>query len=186
MRRRILYLLALGGACALQPLHAQSAGVTADLLKQVDQAESKFTRLADALSIEQYSWRPEKGVRSVQEVLLHVAVDNYFIPLLMGVPAPAAVKISSTTDFAALGAFEKQSLSKEATIAEVKASFEHLRKALNSIPESRMSEQLKVFGTDFTMRQFMILATTHMHEHLGQLIAYARSNHVVPPWSQGN
>ena len=27
-------------------------------------------------------------------------------------------------------------------------------------------------------------ATTHLHEHLGQLIAYARSNGVVPPWSR--
>jgi hypothetical protein len=29
-------------------------------------------------------------------------------------------------------------------------------------------------------------AMADMHEHLGQLIAYARSNHGVPPWSAGN
>jgi hypothetical protein len=30
------------------------------------------------------------------------------------------------------------------------------------------------------------VAMNDMHEHLGQLIAYARTNHVVPPWSIGN
>jgi hypothetical protein len=29
-----------------------------------------------------------------------------------------------------------------------------------------------------------ILTVGHLHEHLGQLIAYARSNNVVPPWSK--
>jgi hypothetical protein len=29
-----------------------------------------------------------------------------------------------------------------------------------------------------------IAATTHLHEHLGQLIAYARSNNVTPPWTK--
>jgi hypothetical protein len=31
--------------------------------------------------------------------------------------------------------------------------------------------------------ELWVLTTTHLHEHLGQLIAYARSNGVVPPWS---
>jgi uncharacterized damage-inducible protein DinB len=34
-----------------------------------------------------------------------------------------------------------------------------------------------------TVRGALLLATTHMHEHLGQSIAYARTIGVVPPWS---
>jgi hypothetical protein len=30
----------------------------------------------------------------------------------------------------------------------------------------------------------MLATVTHLHEHLGQLIAYARSNNVEPPWSR--
>jgi hypothetical protein len=30
----------------------------------------------------------------------------------------------------------------------------------------------------------MLGTVTHIHEHLGQLIAYARQNKVTPPWSQ--
>jgi uncharacterized damage-inducible protein DinB len=163
-------------------LHAQNATWAADVIKSTSEAEEKFVGLANALS-DKYSWRPGEGVRSVQEVLMHVAADNYFIPAAMGVPAPAATRITAT-DYAAMQAFEKQALSKDATVAAVKTSFEHLRKALGSIPEARMNESIKVFGMDFTVRQFMILTTTHLHEHLGQLIAYARTNSIKPPWSR--
>ncbi len=30
----------------------------------------------------------------------------------------------------------------------------------------------------------VLISMADMHEHLGQLIAYARTNHVVPPWSR--
>jgi hypothetical protein len=37
----------------------------------------------------------------------------------------------------------------------------------------------------FTRDQIIAeVETTHLHEHLGQLIAYARSNNVTPPWSK--
>ena len=35
-----------------------------------------------------------------------------------------------------------------------------------------------------TTRGVWIVTATHLHEHLGQLIAYARSNNVTPPWSK--
>jgi hypothetical protein len=43
--------------------------------------------------------------------------------------------------------------------------------------------ELSVFGSSMTGLDLWVLTTTHLHEHLGQLIAYARSNGVVPPWS---
>jgi uncharacterized damage-inducible protein DinB len=182
MRRHafpVLLLLALVAPEA----SAQTPALTNDLIKTVNEAEQKFIGLGNALSAEQWNWRPGPGVRSVQEVLLHIAADNYFIPAAMGVAAPAATKITAT-DFAAMQAFEGQKLSREATIAELKTSFEHLRKAMASFPESRMNDPIKVFGQDFTTRAFLILATTHLHEHLGQMIAYARTNNVKPPWSR--
>jgi len=40
-----------------------------------------------------------------------------------------------------------------------------------------------MFGNDITERAAFLNALTHLHEHLGQSIAYARMNGVVPPWS---
>ena len=179
MRR---YLIATALLLSASPAYSQMPAMTADLLKDITEVEEKLVGLANALSLQQYAWRPAQGVRSVQEVLMHVAADNYFIPAAMGVAAPAETKIT-TTDYAAVQAFENQKLAKEATIAAVKTSFAHLRKAMSTVPEAKFGETIKVFGQDFTNRQFMILATTHLHEHLGQMIAYARSNNVKPPWS---
>jgi uncharacterized damage-inducible protein DinB len=170
----------LFGAAALS---AQTPALTTDLVHDITEAEQKFVALANALSAEQYQWRPAPGVRSAQEVLLHVAADNYFLPAALGVPAPAETRITAT-DFQPVMAFEKQQLDKAATIAAVQTSFNHLRKALSGLPEERFKETVSVFGQDFTVQRFMILTATHMHEHLGQLIAYARSNGVKPPWSR--
>lgn len=180
MRR---YLFACAALVTLYaPARAQTPVLTADLIQDINQVEEKLVALANALSAEQYAWRPGQGVRSMQEVLLHVAVDNYFIPTAWGVAAPAATRITAT-DYAAIQTFETQKLSKDATVAALKTSFTHLRNAMSGIPEARFGDKIKVFGQEFTTRQFLILATTHMHEHLGQLIAYARTNNVKPPWS---
>ena len=173
-------LLALAAAPALQ---AQTPAMTADLVKSVTQAEEKFIALAKVFTHANAVWRPAEGVRSTQEVLLHVAADNYFIPAAMGIAAPAATKITAT-DFNAVTAFEKQPLDQAATVAAIEASFDHLRDALGSISPARMNEKIQVFGQEFTVREFMLLTATHMHEHLGQLIAYARMNGVKPPWSR--
>jgi uncharacterized damage-inducible protein DinB len=180
--RRVHLILPVFLVGLAAPLAAQSP-LTADLVKDITQAEEKFVALAKVFNAQQAGWRPAEGVRSVQEVLLHVAADNYFLPAAMGVPAPAATKINAT-DFSAITAFEKQQLNQAGTVAAVEASFDHLRTALNGISEARMNETIKVFGQEFTVRQFMIVTATHMHEHLGQLIAYARMNGVKPPWSR--
>lgn len=183
MRRFAIAFAALIGILGATTLHAQTPALTGDLVKLTGDVEQKLVGLADALSVEQHSWRPGEGVRSVQEVLLHVAADNYFIPAVLGVSAPAVTKINAT-DYAAMQAFERQKLDKAATITELKTSFAHMKSAMSSIPESRMNETINVFGQDFTVRSFMVLATAHLHEHLGQMIAYARTNGVKPPWSR--
>ena len=178
----VVAIVALSGAGL--PAAAQTpTGLTGDLITATTQLEEKVLGLAGAMSEAQYAWRPAEGVRSVGEVLMHIAADNYLLPTGLGISAPAATKITAT-DFPALQAYEKQKLSKTATIAEVRASFAHLKRAFAQIPESRLNETVKFFGQDFTVRALLILTTTHLHEHLGQMIAYARSNGVVPPWSR--
>jgi uncharacterized damage-inducible protein DinB len=180
--RAFMFAALVTGTAA--PSAAQApANLKSDLLKSVTEAEQKFVGLAETFSAEQYDWRPAEGVRSVREVLLHVAADNYFLPAALGIAAPAATKITAT-EFAAVQAFEKRNLDRAATVAELKASFEHLREAIEGISDDRMSEGIKFFGQDFTVRRVLLAATTHMHEHLGQSIAYARMNGVKPPWSR--
>jgi uncharacterized damage-inducible protein DinB len=57
---------------------------------------------------------------------------------------------------------------------------------MSDTPDARLDEKIDLFGTSTTVRGLWILTTTHMHEHLGQLVAYARSNGIVPPWSRSS
>ncbi len=176
----VMTAAAFGSASAQAPA---AAGLTGELIRATAQVEQKLDGLGNALSQEHFGWRPGPNVRSSGEVLLHIAADNYFMPAALGHAAPAATKINAT-DFAAMTAFEKQTLDKAATLAEMKTSFDHLRKFMATVPESRMSEKVKIFGQEFTVREFLVMTVTHLSEHLGQMIAYARSNNVTPPWSK--
>ena len=161
----------------------QRAGLMGDLIKDVTAVQAKLVGLARAIPEDKQGWRPSPDVRSTGEVFLHVASDNYFIPAGMGVQPPAATGITAT-DFAALTRFEKQRMSRDAMVSAMEASFAHLTRAMADTPDARLEEKVKFFGQDMTVRQVWLLTATHLHEHLGQLIAYARANQVTPPWSQ--
>jgi uncharacterized damage-inducible protein DinB len=166
---------------AAQVLHAQGS-LSSDLMKDIGEVESKLVGLAKVIPADKYGWRPGPGVRSVGELFMHVSADNYLIPSAAGsAPAPAATGIKGD-DYKTAVAFEKRQLDRDGTIKELEASFKYLKDALGAT--GNMAKSVKLFGQDFTLQQAWILATTHLHEHLGQAIAYARSNGVVPPWSQ--
>ena len=179
MRARSLVVLAL--LAATSPLAAQS--VMGDMHRDVNEVQKKILDLAAAIPAEKYDWRPSNGVRSVGEVLLHVAGDNYLIPVGMGKPIPETVALKAGNDESVM-AFEARKLTKEQIIAEVKASFTHLHQAMGLTTDQNLQETIKFFGQDWTRSRAMVLTVTHLHEHLGQQIAYARANNITPPWSK--
>ncbi|MGQ0646559.1 MAG: DinB family protein [Gemmatimonadaceae bacterium] len=179
-----LVAISVGLAMSAAPAAAQKTGsVVADLVKDVSEVEEKLVGLAKAIPADKYGWRPGQGVRSIGEVVMHVASDNWFIPGATGTAIPAATGIKPD-DYKTVVAYEGRSVTPDAAVQELQSSFAYLKKAMRDTPEASMSVTKKVFGQDFTMQQVWIMATTHLHEHLGQLIAYARSNGVVPPWSK--
>jgi hypothetical protein len=162
---------------------AQSRGVMADLVKDVTEVEGKIVGLANAIPESAWAWRPGPGVRSVGEVFTHVAADNYFMPAALGTAPSADVAISGT-DYKTVGVYEGKTRTRAQIIAEVQRSFGFLKTAMAAAPAEKIDAPMKIFGTETTARATWISTTTHLHEHLGQLIAYARSNKVVPPWSK--
>ena len=162
------------------PASAQS--VMDDLHRDVTGVQKKFIDLANAIPESAYSWHPN-GARSVGEVFLHIAGENYLIPMFMGKAAPAGVNINAA-DMKTVAAYEARKLTKEQIIAELNASFTNLHQALALTTDANMTQNMKFFGQDVTRQRAALGTVTHLHEHLGQMIAYARSNNVVPPWSR--
>jgi hypothetical protein len=180
---RVTSLVVLLVALAL-PLRAQNRqGLMGDLMKDIDEVETKVVGLAKAMPDAAYQWRPAKGVRSTAEALMHVAADNYFLPAAMGMTAPPETAINGK-DYKTAAAFEQKKLTRNEIIAELEKSFAFLKTSMTSTPDAKLDAPLEVFGQKTTARGLWISTTTHLHEHLGQLIAYARSNNVTPPWSK--
>lgn len=185
MRRSIAVALATAAVFAASATHAaaQQEKLVADLLADVSEVEQKMVSLAKKMPADKFDWRPGTGVRSFSEVVMHVAADNYFIPAMVGVAADASTGIKGD-DYKTAVSYEQRKLARDAAIAEMEKSFAHLKRALQNTSTTRLSENVSMFGQTSTVQKTWILAATHLHEHLGQAIAYARSNNVVPPWSQ--
>jgi uncharacterized damage-inducible protein DinB len=154
---------------------APTSGVRAEFLNELEIQEDKFVQLAQAMPAEKYTWRPAEGVRSVSEVYMHVATANYNLPHVFGVAAPSGFKADD---------FDKSATDKTKVIETLKDSFDHMRQAVLNMPDSDVEKQLDWFGARNTYRGVMLFIIRHGAEHLGQSIAYARMNGVVPPWTE--
>jgi uncharacterized damage-inducible protein DinB len=163
------------GSSAIIPLKVKRPpGLRGEIQQQLDGAEKELIQLASAVPPEKFSWRPGPGVRSFGEVCLHVAGGNYEIGGLWGVKPPPNVDLKK---------IEQQGADKGNSVAAMRVSFELLRESIAAMPDSDLEKPIDYFGQPGTVRAALILAAVHAHEHLGQLIAYARVNGIVPPWT---
>lgn len=155
---------------------APTTGARAEALRIIQDAENKLTRLGEAIPAEKYTWRPAKDVRSVSEVLLHVAGGNYFITKRLGTEPPAGLNPQG---------FDKSTTDKAKVLDWVKKSFDHVKQAATKLTDADMEKTAPWFGDrQATYREILFFLGAHEHEHLGQTIAYARMNGVTPPWTE--
>jgi uncharacterized damage-inducible protein DinB len=159
---------------------APKSSFQTDFVNQLDDTEKKIVSLEEAVPQDKMSWRPGPGVRSISEVYLHVAFGNYGITKAFTGKEPAAdagfdgnpVKWDAkTTDKAEI----KKILEK---------SFEYVRSSAKGLSDADLDKKVKFHGNEVTVRQGLLVVLNHEHEHLGQSIAYARMNKIVPPWSK--
>lgn len=166
---------AVGQATTPAPSAPAVSGLRADVIWQLTDVEKKLIALAEAMPQEKYGWRPGAGVRSVSEVYMHVAGGNYFLATFLGAKMPEGI----TRDM------EKTVTEKSKVIEAMKKSFDHARKAVEATPDSDLDKKVKFFGQEPSERMMLIVLVSHGHEHLGQSVAYARTNGIAPPWSEG-
>jgi len=179
---RSVSALALSAVAALPLAAQQTNSVIRDITRDIDGVHKQIAQLAGAFPADKWDWRPGQGVRSVGEVFQHLSADNYLIAAATGAAAPAETGIKAT-DYQTAVAFETRKMTRDEVIAHIEKSFAFLKKVLNELPAAKLA-QPSAFGPESTNQGAILLAATHVHEHLGQLIAYARVNNIVPPWSR--
>jgi hypothetical protein len=152
----------------------------ADLLLPFSDLESKALSLAKAMPEDKYAWRPAPGVRSFGEVMLRIAYGN---ALLLNIatedPTPEVIE----KQIAENAENEKLPVSKDRILQLLTESLSNVRKSLESARAGALSREVKFFGKTTTERAVRTFLDVHIAEHVGQAIAYARMNGVVPPWS---
>lgn len=131
--------------------------------------------LAEAIPADKYSWRPGEGVRSVSEVYMHIALANFYLLSVTGPKMPAEIKSPD---------MEKTVTAKADVIDWLKRSLEAVKTAHASVKPADLARKVKVNGRDSTVDAMYLRIIVHANEHMGQLVAYARMNGIVPPWSK--
>jgi hypothetical protein len=143
-----------------------------DVLAPFNELEQKVISLAKLVPEEMYAWRPAPGVRSFGEVFLHIVDSNRMI-LAIAANQPAGDDNS----------LEKRAATKGYVIQLLGESFASARKVIEAQRSGGLAHDADFFGQRTTRRGLYVFMDTHMSEHLGQAIAYARMNGIVPPWS---
>lgn len=170
MKKWIVYCfgLVVFGASAQQDV------VVPGISGMLQQAQGNIVALAEAFSEEQMDWRPAEGVRSVGETILHTAAANYYIAMKMGYPPPEGVDIMTM----------EQIQGKDKIIDTFKQSSAFIQEKMQTVGSDSFGEEVDLGFGKFSRLSSLLIILEHNGEHKGQLIAYARSNGVTPPWSQ--
>jgi uncharacterized damage-inducible protein DinB len=143
-------------------------------LQDLQIMQKKFADLAAVIPTEKFTWRPADGVRSFSEVFLHVASMNYLMAPNFGAPP--------VPDYSQKG-YEKSTTDKAKIISQINQSFDYVCAALEKRSNKELQNIVQKFGPDASEGDIVYLVVTDAHEHLGQAVAYARMNGIVPPWT---
>jgi uncharacterized damage-inducible protein DinB len=163
-------ICALAVALVVPLAQSQPAGLQTAFAKDAGTLAEKFTGLARVMS-GKYDWKPGQGVRSVGDVFNLILKENGLLAgVLTGTP-PTEAKPAPISD-------------PEKMQEALKISYLNLQKAIAALSNDDLRTTVKLFGRDWTKQDALMHILEDQHEHLGQSIAYARSNGVVPPWSK--
>jgi uncharacterized damage-inducible protein DinB len=153
---------------------APSYDMKAQSLQDLQGVQKKFVDLANALPADKLTWRPSADSRSFAEVFLHVAGERYQILGLMGTAPPAGFDGKT---------FEKSTTDRAQLVEELNKSWEFAQKAINGMTNADFAKLLPKLGPQANAGDVIYILVADAHEHLGQSVAYARENGIVPPWT---
>jgi uncharacterized damage-inducible protein DinB len=154
-------------------LHAQNEGLWEGYDGEWSHVSHQLIALAEATPAEKFAWRPAPGVRSTSEVYMHIAIANFYLLSVTGAKEPDV-----TGD-------------EEKTVTAKADVIDWLRRSLAAVPAARahlkpadFERKVTIYNKTATVDGMYLRIIVHANEHMGQLIAYARMNGIVPPWSK--
>lgn len=165
-------MLALVG---IVPLHAQETNNNfKNQFEQHFNYASRVLQLAQAMPADKYDWRPADGVMSVEEVYTHIARYNYlYLVNNLGASLPDGVDLDNMESITG----------KENVVEVLEQSTNFVQSVVEEMPDAKLSESTEIYGRTVNGQAVLMQLVTHLSEHVGQSIAYARMNGIAPPWN---
>jgi uncharacterized damage-inducible protein DinB len=173
IRRNPMKTFLLFALLSTATLHAQNEGLWEGYNGEWSHTSRQLLALAEATPAEKFSWRPAPGVRSIGEVYMHIAIANFYLLSVTG-PKEPAVEVS----------MEKTVTQKAAVIDWLKRSLDAVATARAQLKPADYQRKVTIYGKVVTVDGMYLRIIVHANEHMGQSIAYARMNGIVPPWSK--
>jgi uncharacterized damage-inducible protein DinB len=186
MNRLLTVLVLVAVALYARPLSATAAepdladhtaasyDMKAQALLDLGVVQKKFVDLANSVPDQKMTWRPSSDSRSFAEVFLHVAGERYQILSMMGAASPSGFNAK---------VFERMTTDKARIIEELNRSWEFTEKTINGMNNADFAKRLPKLGPQANAGDVVYILVADAHEHLGQSVAYARENGIVPPWT---
>jgi uncharacterized damage-inducible protein DinB len=177
MKPFLFFLLALATLSAAHETAAQStpSGFKDEFLTHFRGSTDKLVALSEAIPADKFGWSPQEGVMSIGQVYMHIARYNYYYPeTALGIAAPDGIDVPNLEQIA----------DKEAVVAHLKQSIEHVRTAVEQMTEEDLARPTRLYGRDMARWGVLFQLLAHMNEHVGQSVSYARMNDIAPPWSR--
>ena len=180
----LILLLVAFSFTAGQRAKAESPHTPAEIMDHaITSVEKEFVSAADAMPEDKYSFAPTngefKGVRTFAQQVKHVAAVNYMV-------AAAIFQEKPPVDLS--GENGPDSIKSKAEIMGfLKDSFAYLHKALGTLTDKNLTEEVKAPFGPGTMSKLAIavIANAHPFDHYGQMVEYLRMNGIIPPASRG-
>ena len=147
--------------------------------EDIDGLRGKFMALAKAVPRGKLAWRPMEGTKSFHDVFAHIAAEGNTETAMFGRPLPAGSVMDFDAEEARLG-----KLSDEQVILAMDRAMQSLSETMAGLSRATIQTPITYYGQKTLPRVATTYTLNDLHEHLGQLVAYARMNSIVPPWSK--
>jgi DinB family protein len=186
--KRLLAAALLLGAAAL-PARAEPAASVPPFARAIDaeiqNVEDPFVAIAEAMPEDRFGYSPEslklpgsdfKGVRTFAAQVRHVAADNFAIwAPIAGKPEPPNLQSPNGPP---------EMTSRAEILKFLRDSFAFSHEAARNLTSENALQLVEFRGRRVTQLSLVVLALTHVNDHYGQLVEYARMCGVVPPGSR--
>ena len=172
MLKRLLAAVAIPFAISTAAAQAQAPSPTNEARLLWKSIIGNLNQAADELSETMYAYRPTPDVRSVGELLAHIAgSQQMYCAMALGDKVPDEADV------------EKTAKTKTAIVAALKASNTYCERAYSQ-PDDAVKAPVDIFGEQHPRFYALIANASHDDEHYGNIVTYMRLNKLVPPSSR--